>query len=92
VQCLDVLDSYREDRQPSIVRLAEECSVESERNYITIEGHLSAAVRKHMRLSRMLEGLDTHVSVKELTTALSPKRRLAVTSDAEASPCTEVQD
>jgi hypothetical protein len=92
VQCLDVPDSYRKDRQLSIVRLAEECSVESKRNYITIEGHLLVVVRKHMRLSRMLEGLDTHISVKELTTALLPKRRLAVTSDAGASLCTEVQD
>ena len=92
VQCLDVPDSYREDRQLSIVCLAEECSVESERNHITMEGHPSAAVRKRMRLSRMLEGSDTHVSVKEPTTAPSPKRGSAVTSDAGASPCTEVQD
>ncbi|KAG9185003.1 hypothetical protein G6011_11833 [Alternaria panax] len=92
VQCLDVPDRYCEDRQPSIVRLAEERRVESKRNHTTIEGQPSAAVRTRMRLSRMLEGSDTHGSIKEPTTAPSPKRGSAVTSDAGASPRTEVQD
>ena len=92
MQCLDVPDRYREDRQPSIVRLAEERGVESKRNHATIEGQASAAVRKRMLLPRILEGSDTHRSIKEPTTAQSPKRGSAVTSDAGASPRTEVQD
>ena len=45
-----------------------------------------------MRLSKILEGLDTYVSIKELTTTLLPKRGLAVTLDVEVSLYIEVQD
>jgi hypothetical protein len=87
-----VPDYYSEDGQPSTVHPAEERCVESERNHATIEGQASAAVRKRMLLPRILEGSDTHGSIKEPTTAQSPKRGSAVTSDAGASPRTEVQD
>jgi hypothetical protein len=87
-----VPDRYREDGQLSTLRPAEERCVEGERNYATMEGQLLAVVRKRMLLPRIWEGLDTHGSIKELTAAPSPKRGLAVTSDAGASPRTEVQD
>jgi hypothetical protein len=64
-----VLDYYSKDRQLSTVYLAEERCVESKRNYATIEGQVLAAVQKRMLLPRILEGLDTHRSIKELTTA-----------------------
>ena len=91
-QCLDVPDRYSEDGQPSTIHPAEERCVESERNHATMEGQLSAAVQKRMLLPRILEGSDTHGSIKEPTTAQSPKRGSAVTLDAGASPRTEVQD
>jgi hypothetical protein len=91
-QRLDVPDRYREDGQPSTLRPAEERCVEGERNHATMEGQPSAAVRKRMLLPRIWEGSDTHGSIKEPTAAPSPKRGSAVTSDAGASPRTEVQD
>jgi hypothetical protein len=87
-----VPDYYSEDGQLSTVHLAKERCLESERNHATIEGQALAAVRKRMLLPRILEGLDTHGSIKELTTAQLPKRGSAVTLDAGASPRTEVQD
>ena len=89
-QCLDVLYRYSEDGQPSTIYPVEERCVESERNHATIEGQLLAAVQKRMLLPRILEGSDTHRSIKEPTTTQSPKRGLVVTLDAGVSPRTEV--
>ena len=85
-------DRRSEDRQPSPIPLVDERSEESERSRATIEGQASTAVRERMLLPRILEGRDPHESIKELATAPSPKRRLAVTSDAGTSLGAKVQD
>ena len=97
-QCIDVPDCPSENGPRSTVPPAEEPCVESEPTHTTrkgqaaAEGQATAAVRKRMLLPTIVEGSDTHGSITEPIAALSPKRGSAVTSDAGASPRTEVRD
>ncbi|CAN9215689.1 unnamed protein product [Alternaria alternata] len=71
-QCPDVPDRYREDRQSSIVRLAEERGVESERNHATIEGQASAAVRKRSGMEAFDDELLNLSPLPDLWPSSSP--------------------